>query len=194
MTDCKAHLRYGFGAHMLLVAAVTLGYIGSVVQMRMLATTAAILPLTLAGALFPDLDHHSALPYRYGKRLVPLILALVALFVGIRYRELIAVVLAEGSASSYGQFVSGAFVASLGWGTWIVSTALFPVLRPPHRTITHRVPTGVVAALCVGGIVSLLIGGRGGLIPTERMFVIATSVAFLLGFVSHLAADGVVFD
>jgi hypothetical protein len=179
---------------MLLVAAVTLGYIGSVVQMRMLATTAAILPLTLAGALFPDLDHHSALPYRYGKRLVPLILALVALFVGIRYRELIAVVLAEGSASSYGQFVSGAFVASLGWGTWIVSTALFPVLRPPHRTITHRVPTGVVAALCVGGMVSLLIGGRGGLIPTERMFVIATSVAFLLGFVSHLAADGVVFD
>lgn len=194
MTDCKAHLRYGFGVHMLLVAAVTLGYIGSVVQMRMLATTAAILPLTLAGALFPDLDHHSALPYRYGKRLVPLILALVALFVGIRYRELIAVVLAEGSASSYGQFVSGAFVASLGWGTWIVSTALFPVLRPPHRTITHRVPTGVVAALCVGGMVSLLIGGRGGLIPTERMFVIATSVAFLLGFVSHLAADGVVFD
>ena len=194
MTGSGAHLRYGFAVHMLLVAAVTLGYVGSLLPVQMLATTVAVLPLTLAGALFPDLDHHSALPYRYGKRFIPPTMALIAILVGGRYRVPIAVALAGDPVPRLGQFLSGAVVASLGWGTWVATAALFPVLRPPHRTITHRVPTGVVAALCVGGIVSLLVGGHGPLLAAERVFVIATSVAFLCGFVSHLAADGLLRD
>lgn len=190
MTDCEAHLRYGFAVHMVLVAAVTLGYVGGLLSVRVLATTAAVLPLTLAGALFPDFDHHSALPYRYGKRFIPPGMAVIALFVGVRYRVPIAVALAGEAAPRLGRFLSGAVVASLGWGTWVATAALFPVLRPSHRTITHRIPTGVVAALCVGGIVSLLVGGHGPLLAAERVFVIGTSVAFLFGFVSHLAADG----
>jgi hypothetical protein len=179
---------------MLLVAGVTFGYVTSVVPVRLLATAAAVLPLTLAGALFPDLDHHSSLPYRYGRRFLPPILAVVALIVGVRYRVPIAVALAGTSAPSLGRFLSGAVVASLGWGTWVACTALFPVLRPSHRTVTHRVPTGVVTALCVGGIVSLLVGGQGPLLASEQVFVIVTSVAFLVGFVSHLAADGILRD
>lgn len=194
MTDCEAHLRYGFAAHMVLVAAVTLGYVGALLPVRVLAMTAAVLPLTLAGSLFPDVDHHSALPYRYGKRFIPPTMAVIALLVGVRYRVPIAVALAGETAPRLGRFVSGAVVASLGWGTWVATAALFRVLRPPHRTITHRVPTGIVAALCVGGIVSLLVGGHGPLLAAERVFVIGTSVAFLFGFVSHLAADGLLHD
>lgn len=191
MTDYEAHLQYGFAVHMLLVAAVTLGYVTNLLSVQMLAMTVAVLPLTLAGSLFPDLDHHSALPYRYGKRFIPPAMALIILLVGVRYRVPIAVALAGEPAPRLGQFLSGAVVASLGWGSWVATAALFPVLRPPHRTITHRVPTGVVAALCVGGIVSLLVGGHGSLLTAERVFVIATSLAFLFGFMSHLAADGI---
>jgi hypothetical protein len=194
MTDCDTHLRYGFGVHMLLIAAVTLGYVGGVLPLRALATTAAVLPLALVGALFPDLDHHSALPYRYGKRFLPPTLGVVALLVGVHYRVLIAVALSGSSAPSLGRFLSGVVVASLSGATWVASALLFPVLRPPHRTITHRVPTGIVAALCVGGIVSLLLGGRGPILAAERVFIIGTSGAFLTGFISHLAADGVLRD
>jgi len=194
MTDCQAHLRYGFGAHMLLVAAVTLGYVATLLPIRVLAMTAAVLPLTLTGALFPDLDHHSSLPYRYGKRFIPPTMAAIVILVGVRYRVPIAVALAGATAPRLGGFVSGAVVASLGWGTWVATDALFPVLRPPLRTITHRVPTGILTALCVGGIVSLLVGGHGPLLAAERLFVISTSVAFLFGFVSHLAADDLLYD
>lgn len=194
MMDCGTHLRYGFGVHMLLIAAVTLGYVGGVLPLRALATTAAVLPLTLAGALFPDLDHHSALPYRYGKRFLPPTLSVFALLVGVRYRVPIAVALSGASAPSLGRFLSGAVVASFGWATWVASILLFPVLRPTHRTITHRVPTGVVAALCVGGIASLLLGGQGPILAAERVFVIGTSAAFLIGFISHLAADDILRD
>jgi len=190
MTDCEAHLRYGMSIHMVLVAIMTLGYVGGVVHLGILATATSTLPLTLTGAVFPDLDHPSSIPYRYGKRFLPSLLAGVAVLVGLRYRIQIAAALIETNRSGFGTFLSGVIVASLGWGTWIGTYGLFPVLRPPHRTVTHRLSAGVIAALCVGAVVSLLVGGDGSLRPGERVFVLGSSVAFLLGFASHLAADG----
>jgi hypothetical protein len=194
MTDCEGHLRAGIAVHMLLVAGTTVGYVGGVVHLGAIATTAVLLPVTLAGALFPDLDHPSSLPYRYGRHVLPLLAAVVVAVVGVRYRVPIAVVLEGKTIDSLGSFLSGIIVASLGWGAWAVGYVLFPMVRPPHRTVMHRVPTGVVAALCVGGVVSLLIGGHGTLGAGERVLIISSSGTFLLGVLSHLVADGLLLS
>jgi len=57
---------------------------------------------------------------------------------------------------------------------------------PPHRTVTHRLSTGLIAALCVGAFVALLTGESK---PAGVGVELIGSGAFLTGFVSHLAAD-----
>lgn len=180
----------GIAVHTLLIAGVTVGYVGGVAHLGAIATAVVLAPLTLAGALFPDLDHPSSLPYRYGKRVLPLLLAAVTVLVGFRYRIPIETALVGQTAGSFGTFMSGTVVASLAWGAFLASYTLFPKIRPPHRTVTHRAPAGVVTALCVGGLVSLVIGGHETLRAAEQVVVISSIGTFLLGFISHLVADG----
>jgi hypothetical protein len=190
MTDCESHLRAGLAVHMLLVAATTVGYAAGGVPLGTVATVAVALPLTLAGAVFPDLDHHASLPYRCGQRVLPPLLGLVVVLVGFRYREAIMTALFGAPSGGLPGFLSGTVVASLGWGTWVAAYTLFPVLRPPHRTVTHCVATGVVVALCVGAVASLLVGDHGTLAADERLLMLASSGSFLVGFLSHIGLDG----
>lgn len=190
MVDCEGHLRAGVAVQLLLVAVVTVGYAGGVVRLGVVAMTALVFPVTVAGALFPDLDHHASLPYRYGRWVLPPLLGALVVVVGVRYWDAIAAALGGGQQPVPAGFLSGVLVASFGWATCIVGYAAFPVLRPPHRTITHRVSTGVVVAVCVGGVVGLVIGGRGLSTTGDQMAVVWASGAFLVGFLSHLAMDG----
>jgi len=115
MTDCEAHLRAGFAVHVLLVASITVAYIVGVTHLGMIATTAAVLPLTLAGAAFPDLDYHSSLPYRYGRRVLPVVFGGLVIVVEFRYWQSIKLALVGSTGSGLGGFVSGVVVASFGW-------------------------------------------------------------------------------
>jgi|AntRauMinimDraft_4_1070384.scaffolds.fasta_scaffold00723_7 membrane-bound metal-dependent hydrolase YbcI (DUF457 family) len=185
MAGFDGHLRYGVAVYGLMLAVAGLGYVGGVVVAGTLALVVAALPLTLAGALFPDLDHPSSLSYRYGKRYLPLLFAAVALVVGLRYRGAVAETVAPRAAGT-GAFLSGVVVASMAWAALTGTRWLLPRLRPPHRTVTHRLPAGLVAALCVGVFLALLTGEAD---PAGFDVELIGSGAFLAGFISHLAAD-----
>lgn len=186
MVGFDRHLRYGVGVYAASVALTGVAYVAGTVTVGTVALVVSTLPLTLAGAMFPDLDHPSSLPYRYGKRYLPLLFAVIAMVVGVRHHGVIATVLAP-EATGTGAFLSGVAVASMGWGTFTGTRWLFPRLRPPHRTVTHRLSTGLITALCVGTIVALLMGEPA---PAGLVAELIASGAFFAGFASHLAADG----
>ncbi|WP_082256276.1 MULTISPECIES: metal-dependent hydrolase [unclassified Haloferax] len=194
MPGYERHLRYGSVAHVVLVVGTTLAYLVGLWDLGVVALTAAVFPVTLVGALFPDLDHPSSIPYRCGKRYLPVFIAVLVTVIGLRYRHPIAVALVDTNARGAGAFVSGFFVASAAWGSWEGIRTLFPLLRPPHRTITHRLSTGIVAAMCVATAVCLLVGGDGTLTEGEFVLIAVCSLGFFLGVVSHLAADGLLSD
>lgn len=185
MAGFEGHLRYGVGIHGLMIASAGIGYAGGVVGNGTLALVAAALPLTLGGALFPDLDHPSSLTYRYGKRYLPLLFAAVAFVVGLRHRGAVAAAIAPRAAGT-GAFLSGVVVASVAWGALTGTRWLLPRLRPPHRSVTHRLPTGFIAGLCVGTLVALITGGT---VAAGFLVELISSGSFFAGFISHLIAD-----
>ncbi|QLC35125.1 metal-dependent hydrolase (plasmid) [Halarchaeum sp. CBA1220] len=189
MSGFETHLRWGLATHAVLVAATASAYLLGACSLGPLALVCVSLPATLAGALFPDLDHQASIPHRYGADVCPVLVAAVALVVGLRYRPAIAATVTRATGRP-GAFLGGVVVASLAWSAWVGTRRLFPVLRPTHRTVTHRLSTGVVVALCVGAVVSLLLGTDGSVGAPVRAVALTESAAFLLGFLSHLGADG----
>ncbi|WP_435102520.1 hypothetical protein [Halarchaeum sp. P4] len=193
MSDFETHLRWGIATHSVLVAIVVTTYLVGVSPLGALALAMATLPITLAGALFPDLDHPSSIPHRYGAHGCPVLAGALALAISLRYQPAVIETLGRvtGQPSA---FLGGGLVASLAWATWLGTWRLFPILRPSHRTVTHRLSTGIVVALCIGASVSLLLGADGPIRTSVRAVSLAASATFLLGFLSHLSADGLHHD
>jgi len=202
MGSFEDHVRYGVGfyAGAVLLVSAPVAYLlgegalgaGGVV----LAGGAAVVgfPFALAGASFPDVDHHSAKPHRMFRRWMSLTAAVVSGYVllasGVGYD--MGVAAAEAAGVSVGGVsdaalggvaaVAGAFAAA---GVSFVGVG---VVKPRHRGVTHTLRAGAVVAALVGtgfGYAASFVfpsfaAPAGGV----------AAASFFVGFLSHLQCDG----
>nr|WP_276591996.1 metal-dependent hydrolase [Halorutilus salinus] len=202
-------MRYGVGAYLLavVVAGAALGYLVYTgrADLRHVAVGVAGgvggFPFAVAGAGFPDIDHHSAKPHRFFRRWVSVIAGGVAVYFlfasGVATEAGIAVLDGVTTASVVPEGVVGVGVSAVGGIVAGVSAYMgVGLLKPPHRGVTHTFGTGVVVAVGVG----VAVGYGGGVVgsvvvPSSSTLVgvlagCVAGVSFFVGFLSHLQCDG----
>lgn len=187
MASFETHVRVGTGVHFALTTASLASPALGGPALIVLVTTLS-LPLTVAGAVFPDIDHHASKPYRLTKRWAPRCCAGV-----------VGVVLAANTAPlqrAVGRFVSppraqfyaGCLYCLLLWSVQTGVRRAIPICRPPHRTVTHAVSTGVVVSGFVAGGGVLL---ARTLVPgTPALVGSIWGLCFFSGLLSHRYCDG----
>lgn len=192
MPAFETHVRYGAAAHGVLFGAAFVLTVPTALPDALVGYAAVATPVTLLGAVVPDIDHPSARPYRLLRRYLP---ALVAGLVGIALftvsgalRSVVAVAPVTASPS----FLAGIGWCGTVWGTWRAVEALVPVLRPRHRGTTHRFPFGLLSAVSAAGVGTLV--ATAVAVPHPTGAGLTTGLAFLAGFGSHLHADGLLTD
>lgn len=148
--------------------------------------------MSLIGSMFPDIDHHSSKPFKIFSKVITLLLVGGIIFSSYIFRNQI---LKYISNQSYLNLPAGLlFVVS------IVLVSIFlivftpralRIIQPKHRGITHKMSTGIILSLILG--ISLYWAGVN--ISWEPSILgVTTSVSFLMGFISHMYADGLLFE
>jgi len=209
MGSFEDHIRYGVAAYS-LAAVVTLvgfayafsrGVVGAPEVAVAAVGAVAAFPFAVAGAGFPDIDHHAAKPHRFFKRWVSVVAAVVgayAVFVsGVGADIGGAAVETVALESVAPEPVVGVVAAAVG-GVACAGAAYLAVrvLKPPHRGVTHSLSTGVVVAAGVGVAVGYAATVGASVLlasPPSALGVVAGVVAgggFFVGFLSHLQCDG----
>ncbi|MFP4189159.1 MAG: metal-dependent hydrolase [Halobacteriales archaeon] len=209
MGSFEDHMRYGVASYVLAVVIggggvaylFSRGMVGvSDVVVAAVGGVAAF-PFAVAGAGFPDIDHHAARPHRFFKKWVSVIAAVVGaylLFVsGVAVEAGTAAVDEVATASVVPEPVVGGGVAAVG-GVAAAGTAYLAVtyLKPPHRGVTHSLSTGVVVAAGVGvgiGYAASMVAPLVLSASPPMVGALAGGIAgggFLVGFLSHLQCDG----
>jgi hypothetical protein len=202
MGSFEDHVRYGvafYAGAVLLVSAPVAYLLGEGALGTggaALAAGAAVLgfPFALAGASFPDVDHHSAKPHRLFRRGVSVAAAVVSGYVvfasGLGSEA--GFVVAEAAGVEVGGVpeaaVGGVVAVAGGIAAAGVAFVGVGVVKPRHRGVTHTVRAGAVVAGVVGA-------GFGYAVSVFAPSVAASvggvaAAAFFVGFLSHLQCDG----
>ncbi|MDY6775004.1 MAG: metal-dependent hydrolase [Halobacteria archaeon] len=188
MGNFETHMRWGVGSYIFLCVCITgiAVYRGTQIPFTGLG---AAFPLTLAGAGFPDIDHHSSKPHRYLKKAVFVVSTALTAYVffseGRRLRFAFGDVPQEVFTAGVGA------VSSLFVGT--VASYSVSFFRPRHRGVTHTLSAGLTVSLVVGaGVWRLTTEALVGLDPALLAGV--TSLGFAFGFGSHLQCDGMLLS
>lgn len=193
MGNFEEHMGYGIAAHLLVSLGLVMGVYSSLIPFALAVVGVLSLPVTLAGAAFPDIDHPSSKPNRMFRKILigagTLVTAYVFGLYGFLhvYESLQAMGVGEVALPTTTVVTVGVAVAG-GVGT----RTLFDQLRPPHRGMTHRLPVGLAVALGIGTLAWALGAVAGFSAPA----IVALPVfgLFLAGVVSHLACDGVLLE
>ena len=201
MGSFEDHVRYGIAFYVaaVLVTGVPLAYVfgGGTVDEGALPIAAAAGVLgsvfALAGASFPDVDHHSAKPHRFFRKWVAVasgVVAGYALFAsGVAVRAGIVAVRSVEALPDAPEAVLGGSVSMAG--AVAAGAAAFVgvrVLKPRHRGVTHTLRAGVVVAAGVGAGVWY---GTSFVAPSVSVTAGAVAgTSFFVGFLSHLQCDG----
>ncbi len=195
-------MRYGVAAYVVAVALAGVltaylfaeGVVGN--GGLALAVGGAVLgfPFAVAGAGFPDIDHHAAKPHRFFRRWLSVIAASVGgyvLFASGVAVEAGATTAAAVEADAPEPVVGGAVAAVGAVGLGATAFVGVGILKPRHRGITHTLRAGFVVA----GIVGVAVGyGVYVFVPSAAFFAGGVaSTAFFVGFLSHLQCDGLLF-
>jgi hypothetical protein len=209
MGSFEDHMRYGVAAYVVAVIAggAGVGYLlysgrAGVAEVALAAGAAvAGFPFAVAGAGFPDVDHHAAKPHRFFKKWISVITGVVGTY--LLYASGVAV---EAGASAMNEvatasvapepIVGGGIAAFGGVGAGVAAYIGVGVLKPPHRGVTHTLPAGLVVSILVGvgvGYAASVVAPV--LLPSSPLVVggLAAGVAstgFFVGFLSHLQCDG----
>jgi hypothetical protein len=191
MPDLKKHLQYGLFSHFMMVTAISSLYLGGLVSTKILTTALLTIPFTLIGAVFPDIDHHRSSVCRWVERYVPAILGVIAAAVAIHYRLILLNVTGGRIFGVDSAFAARVGVGTTGWMTWVVTRRLLPQLRPSHRTVTHRISTGILLSVCVAAVFAAGLRVFGVTSVVGSALGCVAGKAFLTGFISHLLADGI---
>jgi hypothetical protein len=209
MGSFEDHMRYGVAAYVLAVVACAavvgyLVYAGHAEAWHAVVAGVGVVagfPFAVAGAGFPDIDHHAAKPHRYFKRWVSVAATVIGAYLlyasGVAVEAGTAAMDEMATASVVPEPVAGVGAAAVGGvvagGVAYVGVG---VLKPPHRGVTHTLTAGVVVAVLVGAVVGYGASVVAPLVlPSPSLVVgsLAGSVAassFFVGFLSHLQCDG----
>ena len=194
MGNFDDHMRYGVAVHVLVSVGVFAVTVTTGLPVYMALFAFVLLPFTLIGAMFPDIDHPSSKPNRFFRRLLFLVMTVVGAGVigGVGFFPIYDVVVENiGEAGVLPVTVS--VITVLGIGVGLGSVTAFKFMRPPHRGMTHRVPIGVL----VSGVVALVLVGGFSLMGVGTIAVVSGGLAaalFFAGFMSHLLCDGVLLQ
>jgi hypothetical protein len=189
MSSFETHVRIGTAVHFALttVSLLVLALGGPVIVV--IATTISF-PVTIAGATFPDIDHHASKPYHLAKRWMPRFgvgLLGVALAKEIDHLQNLVALFITAPQS---RFYAGCLYILLLLGARVGVRQAFSICRPAHRTVTHAVSTG--------GIVSGFVAGCGVVLSqsiamTQPPLIGSVwGLCFFAGVLSHLHCDGLV--
>jgi len=203
MGSFEDHMRYGVAAYVvtLVLAGVPTAYLfqeGVVGNGEVaLAVGGGVvgLPFAVAGAGFPDIDHHAAKPHRFFRRWVSVIAAVVGGYVlfasGLAVEAGVTTAAAVEAPGAPEPVVGGAFAALGAVALGATAFVGVGVVKPRHRGITHTLRAGFVVA----GIVGVAVGYAVYVfVPSAAFFVGGVAAtAFFVGFLSHLQCDGLLF-
>jgi hypothetical protein len=190
MSEFRTHVRTGLAVHACLTAGASLAYLAAAVGEVCLLAVAGCLPVTLVGAVVPDVDHHASIPARLVRRYGPGVVAGgLSLVLYVNRRTLVAFcgALPVDVAPAYLAglaTVGGAVVGYYG------TDHLLPYLRPPHRGTIHRVPVLLVTAGGVGVCALVASVALSAPRPVAAVVAVAAAGTFLAGGLSHLYRDG----
>ena len=192
MGDFQQHVRHGYTAHalfsaVLLIIAPLAGL--SIPESVGLAAIAA--PVAIAGAIFPDVDHHASRPHRmfvFAAAVLSLVAAISALV-----RPLSGVVDVLVAWLDFGVLTTDARSAAVVLGLSFLAAGgvvyLIRRFRPAHRGVTHHPAVGLALAALVGAAAWLVAAGSS--LPLAPLTGLICGAAFAIGVASHLHCDGV---
>jgi len=192
----ERHLRVGVAAQAILIAITSLGVLVGLESVLPLSTTLTLsalgtaFPLTLIGAVIPDLDESNSHVYRWFRPFVAMCAALyVSILLYSSRTMLISMVQRHVGTASPG-YLAGVTATSLAV---LIYTASYRFItrvlgKLTHRHLFHQLPTGLTAGTVLYAEFVLFLMTVDAPRPPEIGAVLAMS--FLAGFVSHLAADG----
>lgn len=190
----ERHLRVGLVGHACTIAVAMLGVHLGHLPVMVTAAAGVAFPLTLLGAITPDLDEPNSRAYRLLRPAVGVVVGAVAfVFLHAVRTHVIAIVewLLETRAAA---FIAGELTITLAmaaaWAVYKTVPAFFQ--RFEHRGSFHQLPTGLTLSLVMYGGCRAILAVLGAPGPTLIGAVLA--VAYLLGFASHLAADGLLSE
>jgi hypothetical protein len=191
MSGYRTHLRAGLGAHALLVAGGFIAVVMGAPRFVLLASGTGV-PITLAGALAPDVDHPASKGYVLIVHVVPVLIS-GSVGVGVyQQRSLLITLAAALPLTTSPLFVAGGVYLFIILLVWRATATLIVLLRPAHRTVTHRVPTWLVVASITGG--GLVVFYRWLALPYPLLGAVIHTSGLLAGVLSHLYYDGVLTD
>lgn len=191
MGSFEDHVNYGVAAH-LVVIATALGLVYTGVIPPVTAGAAIVLfPLTLLGAIFPDIDHKHAKPYRIFRKTASVIAGFGMAVLWYTYNDLLSVLVTRTPIETDVSVVAGMLIVVFSVLSGSLTWWLIDIVRPKHRGVTHRIPTG----LLLSGAIVLLFDALFVTLFTEHLsFAIVAGGCFFFGFLSHLYCDGMLTE
>ncbi|QLH80941.1 metal-dependent hydrolase [Halosimplex pelagicum] len=188
MGSFRAHLRAGVGAHLALVSgAVLLTVPHGPVEAVVAAVVGA--PVTVAGAVVPDVDHPNSRPYRVARVWVPRLTAGAVGFAAAASRESVVGLFRRGPVPDPAPFWAGVAVTAATAAVFVATVRAVPLVRPTHRGITHHPAFGVALSLALTALTLTLLRAAGA--ARLRLVSLVAGLCFLCGFASHLFVDDI---
>lgn len=187
MGNFEDHMRWAAGSYVL--GLLILGLIVTTVSLPLtvLGLAALSLPLTLAGGAFPDIDHHASKPYKAFRLFTTIAGVGGGAYAIFAFGEPLSTTVAA-SAGLPQAAVWGGFIIAGGISIGLISRFTLAIVQPRHRGPTHRVPIGLLVTAGIGGAIGFLATSISLLTPLLIGGVAAGF--FFMGFMSHLACDG----
>jgi len=188
MAPFRRHLWAGVGIHALLVNLVAVGHVALGQSAALLAVAVMATPLTLLGAVLPDIDHADSRPHAALVRWLPPVAAVGIAGTVAWQRTAVAGLWRALLGPADGRFLAGGLAILAALATRRTVRVGIARLRPPHRTVTHRLTAGLLLAglVATGALLALRGWGIG---PPIRGALLAGG-CYLAGHGTHLWIDG----
>jgi len=181
-------------AQALLVSLAWIGAVSAGSRLTVSATlvftaVGAALPITLVGAVVPDLDEPRSHVYRWFRPFVAACSALYVFVLLFSSHRTVSEVIGRQVRTKSPEYLAGIATVCLALLICIGPYRLIARLlsKTPHRGLFHQLPTGLTVALVLYPESVLFLAALDA--PRPPVVAAIFAVAFLVGFVSHLAAD-----
>lgn len=186
----EQHLRVGVTVQGFLVVFVGVGSLHTGSLTLLIPTVGMALPVTLLGAVIPDLDEPQSHVYRWFRPFAAVCAALYVFVFLYTARDSVIWRTQQHLQTATPGYLAGVATTSTAVLTCILVYRLLSRLveNLPHRGLFHQLPTGITAGVVLYPEFIALLAAIGAPSPSVIAAVFAT--AFVVGFVSHLGADG----